>query len=413
VLRLGWFGSRFSAADGAVRRRGIAVTAASAGAVLAAGTIVVAVGVPGSHAATMAPAAKTATSTKTARHAHADSPTVPLQIASVTPAAGARNVNGGQQIKVTFSEPLAANTPMPALSPRIPGTWQVSGSTAIFTPASGYLPHTRVTLKIPGGGTGVTADGATEATVPGAGVLASGTTESFTTGSYSSLRLQQLLSALGYLPLRWAAATTSPARSDANAQVSAAYSPPAGTFTWQSGYPAILRTFWHRGADSLIQQGAIRAFEYDHGLTMDGSAGPSVWRSLLADIASGKGNPHGYTYALASKSSPETLTIWHNGHVVLHTLANTGIPVVPTADGTFAVYLRYYYQIMKGTNPDGSKYADPVYYVAYFNGGDAVHYFPRASYGYPQSLGCVELPWDQAKVAWPYLTYGTLVTVAG
>ena len=31
---------------------------------------------------------------------------------------------------------------------------------------------------------------------------------------------------------------------------------------------------------------------------------------------------------------------------------------------------------MKGTNPDGSKYDDPVYYVAYFNGGDAVHHFP-------------------------------------
>ena len=38
---------------------------------------------------------------------------------------------------------------------------------------------------------------------------------------------------------------------------------------------------------------------------------------------------------------------------------------------------------MKGTNPDGSKYADPVAWVAYFNGGDAVHYFPRGFYGVP------------------------------
>ncbi len=68
---------------------------------------------------------------------------------------------------------------------------------------------------------------------------------------------------------------------------------------------------------------------------------------------------------------------------------------------------------MKGTNPDGSKYADPVYWISYFNGGDAVHYFDRGAYGYYQSLGCVELPWTQAKFIWPYLTYGTLVTVTG
>ncbi len=68
---------------------------------------------------------------------------------------------------------------------------------------------------------------------------------------------------------------------------------------------------------------------------------------------------------------------------------------------------------MKGTNPDGSKYADPVAWVAYFRAGEAVHYFPRASYGYPQSLGCVELPSGPAERAWPYLTYGTLVTVTG
>jgi len=28
---------------------------------------------------------------------------------------------------------------------------------------------------------------------------------------------------------------------------------------------------------------------------------------------------------------------------------------------------------MHGTNPNGSKYADPVQYVAYFHDGDGVH----------------------------------------
>jgi hypothetical protein len=82
-------------------------------------------------------------------------------------------------------------------------------------------------------------------------------------------------------------------------------------------------------------------------------------------------------------------------------------------DGTFPVYERFVNTIMSGTNPDGSHYSDPVQYVSYFNGGDAVHYFPRGAFGFQQSLGCVELPYDQAKAAYPYLTYGSLVTVSG
>jgi hypothetical protein len=66
---------------------------------------------------------------------------------------------------------------------------------------------------------------------------------------------------------------------------------------------------------------------------------------------------------------------------------------------------------MRGTNPNGTLYADPVQYVAYFNGGDAIHYFPRAAYGIPQSLGCVELPLGAAAIVWPYMTIGSIVTV--
>jgi hypothetical protein len=53
--------------------------------------------------------------------------------------------------------------------------------------------------------------------------------------------------------------------------------------------------------------------------------------------AKGQKNPNGYTYALANQHYPETLTIWHNGRVVLKSLANTGIPASPTVDGTFPV----------------------------------------------------------------------------
>jgi L,D-transpeptidase catalytic domain len=196
------------------------------------------------------------------------------------------------------------------------------------------------------------------------------------------------------------------------AQIGDAYSPPPGTFRWHHGYPASLHAAWRAGHTGLVLTGAVMAFQSQHGLTMDGLASPALWDAVIRAARAGHVNHSGYTYALASKAVPETLTIWHNGHVVMHTAANTGIPVAPTPAGTFPVYLRYRFQIMRGLNPDGSAYADPVSYVAYFHGGEAVHYFPRGSYGFEQSLGCVELPLTEAAQAWPYLTYGSLVTVS-
>lgn len=207
--------------------------------------------------------------------------------------------------------------------------------------------------------------------------------------AYSTLRLQQLLARLGYLPVSWR----------------------SGAFTWHSGYPRALNGFWHPGQPNLITTGAIMAFESQHGMRPHGKASPAVWKVLLRAAGQRQMNTAGYTYAIASKMTPETLTIWHNGREVLRSYANTGIPVAPTANGTFPVYLRYYFQVMRGANPDGSRYADPVYYVSYFHRGEAVHYFSRGGYGWPQSLGCIELPWSAAAKAWPYLSYGSLVTV--
>ncbi len=415
MSRLGWIRERSIPAG--LHGRGGVLTAVSAGTVLAAGIGIATFAAPGSHAAALSANQRGAASTSKA-HAKAEiTPlTGPLTVVSVSPSDGDRHANGGAPIKVVFSAQLAANSPMPTLSPHISGTWRVAGNSAVFTPSTGYQPKTKVTISIPGGASGVAAQGATQqSTTPSYGYLASSVKDTFTTGSFSTLRLQELLAQLGYLPLSWSpgSAGGNISASNSQAQLAAAYGAPQGTFSWNPGYPSKLREFWKQGSDSLIDQGAIRAFENDHGLTMDGYAGPTVWKDLLSAVAKHQDNKNGYTYALASKASPETLTIWHNGRQVFKNVANTGIPAAPTADGTFPVYLRYYFQIMKGTNPDGSKYADPVYYVAYFDGGDAVHYFPRYSYGWPQSLGCVELPWDAAKKAWPYLTYGSLVTVAG
>jgi len=388
-----------------LKRRGAALTASSAALVLGAGVMIVAFATPGSHASLVSSTAQEA-ATKPLQ------PAAGLQMVSVTPAAGAKGVNGTSPIQVTFSAPLAANSPMPALSPSIPGHWAVQGDSAVFTPTVGYYANTRVTVKIPGGLAGVLS--AAGATAGDGGTLSSDLSESFTTGSFSTTRLQQVLAQLGYLPLTWkstSGSVISPA--NAKAELAAAYRAPAGTFSWQSGYPSALTKQWKAGSANILQVGAIRAFESVHGMTMDGIAGKAVWSRLFTAVAKGQKNPNGYTYALASQHYPESLTVWHNGRVVLRTPVNTGIPAAPTVDGTFPVYLKFYFTYMKGTNPDGSKYDDPVYYANYFNGGDAVHQFSRYAYGFYQSLGCVELPWDAAKTAYSYLSYGSLVTVTG
>ena len=110
--------------------------------------------------------------------------------------------------------------------------------------------------------------------------------------------------------------------------------------------------------------------------------------------------------------SPETESTWHNGHVVVSGAVNTGIASRPTALGVYPVFEHAPSVTMSGTNPSGSHYSDPgVPWVSYFNGGDALHGFQRASYGTAQSLGCVEMPYAEAASVYRYTPIGTLVDV--
>jgi peptidoglycan hydrolase-like protein with peptidoglycan-binding domain len=402
VSFLGSAGGARRAGATLLRHRLISATAGTAAAVIVAGCAFAA----SAHGSGQVKAVSAGDSKQLAK---SSAPAHPLRLLSASPKGGTRDANGAAPITLTFSSALSPTTPLPALSPKIAGSWQVSGKTATFTPSAGFLPDTTVTLTVPGGKSGM-ADASAD-------TLEKASTLKFTTGSYSTTGLQQLLTRLGYLPLTWTAASGSAASGSAislNEAVSTAYAPSAGTFTFKSGYPSQLTSQWQAGKDNILDTGAIRAFEYNQGLTMDGVAGPAVWAALLTAAAKDQADPSGYTYALASQDSPnETLKVWHNGKVILDTPSNTGIAGASTADGTFPVYEKLQFQVMKGTNPDGSKYADPVYWISYFDGGDAVHYFDRASYGWYQSLGCVELPLNPAKFIWPYLTYGSLVTVTG
>jgi hypothetical protein len=327
---------------------------------------------------------------------HAAVKPVALRLVSISPQDGATAANGATGVTVTYNKPLPATAPFPTLAPAIAGSWARQGDTVVFTPASGYPSGTKVTVTA----------------ADGTGTTASTTTSTFKTGKYSTLRLQEILAQLGYLPLTWTPDAGSAVPGDSlQAQLAAAYDPPAGTFTWKSGYPASLHELWQQGSANTVETGAITAFEGDHEMETTEAMSPAVWTAVLKAAAADDTNTDGYSYAIANQHLPETLTIWHNGQKRLTTPANTGISVSQTEVGTFPVYEKLPFQIMSGTNPDGSHYADPVVWVSYFNGGDAVHYYPRGSYGWNQSLGCVELPTYSAHNAYNLLPYGSLVTV--
>jgi hypothetical protein len=311
-------------------------------------------------------------------------------------------IAGDATFTIRFSAALATGQKLaPKLVPALAGTWTQAGAKTLrFTPSSAYPPSTSVRLTIPAGMRA--ADGA---------VLKRKASFRYAVGQPSGIRLTQLLADLRYLPVHFAS-SHDPRWVNSAGQMKALYSSPSGRFVFGRGWPTSLHDLWARD-NALVVRGALMAFESEHGLAMDGVAGAPVWSTLLSAIRKNQANRGGYTYAIGSEGSPETLTVYHNGSVAVHTLANTGISAAPTAQGTFPVYQRLRSQVMQGTNPDGSHYADYVQWIAYFNGGDAVHYIPRSSWGYPQSLGCIEVPYSAAERAWGYLTYGTLVTVTG
>ena len=89
------------------------------------------------------------------RHAH-QATVQPETVVSVTPAPRALGVNGASPVRVVFSAPLAADSPMPTLTPAIGGSWQrVSATTVQFVPTQGFPELTRVRLLIPAGSSGV------------------------------------------------------------------------------------------------------------------------------------------------------------------------------------------------------------------------------------------------------------------
>ena len=325
----------------------------------------------------------------------------PLSVVSTSPANGASSVSPGADVQIQFSDPVDVSGVDPVLSPSVPGVWeQPEPNELVFYPEQPLTPDASVTLSID------------SAATPGGRLLSAPVTVSWTVATGSTLRLQQILASLGYLPLSFQPSTPVPVT--LSAQVAAALAPPTGAFAWRwPDVPASLQALWQPGADTEMTQAAVMAFESASGLDPDGVAGPMVWAALIQAAVSGSPTSSNYSYVQVSESQPEQLVLWHNGTVALTTPANTGVPGAATPTGTWAVYARYLSTTMTGTDPDGVHYSDPgVPWVNYFYDGDAVHGFTRDEYGFPQSNGCVELPLGAAEAAFGLLYVGAMVTIS-
>jgi L,D-transpeptidase catalytic domain len=322
--------------------------------------------------------------------------------AVLSPRPGTR-ISPASPISLTFSQPVstALGGALPRLQPATAGSWKVTEShTIVFHPRGyGFGLDTPVTLALP-----------SSVRIIG-GQHGSSNLANWTVPPGSLLREQQILAELGYLPLHFR--PHRPVPSTPAAQESAAVNPPSGSFSWRYGdIPGSLRGFWQPGEENVVTHGALMAFENAHELATNGEAGGGeVWRALINAVMSHQRSTFGYTYAIVNENS-QSLALWHNGSVVLTTPVNTGIASRPTEPGTFPVFEHIAVGTMSGTNPDGSHYEDPgIPWISYFNGGDALHGFERASYGFPQSLGCVEMPPETAGKVFPYTPIGTLVHV--
>jgi peptidoglycan hydrolase-like protein with peptidoglycan-binding domain len=338
---------------------------------------------------------------QTGRGATATTTPPTLAVVSTTPKSGALNVPSDQVVAVHFSLPLAGVSGMPTFNPPVSGTWnKVAPTTVAFRATAPFIPTSTETLVFPSGNAGPRSTHGQ--------LLAAPVSISFAVAQASTERLQQLLAQLDYLPLSFT--PTAPPSSPTSVVTAQ-----PGTFAWRWSMPASLTSLWSEGYENVITKGAVMNFENQNGLAVDGLAGTHVWSTLLADVTTGKVNAEPYTYVFVSKQLPEALTLFENGAPVLVNIAvNTGAPGADTVDGTYPVFEHVVSSRMQGTNPDGSTYDDPaVPWASYFNGGDALHGFVRATYGSPQSNGCVEMPIATAAQVWPLSPIGTLVTVVG
>jgi peptidoglycan hydrolase-like protein with peptidoglycan-binding domain len=349
--------------------------------------------------------------------------------------------DGTLPLRVRLSAPPASFSPRPTLNPAVAGTRTTHGDSELFTPASTLDPCADYTLTIPAASSAV-------AHSP----LARQRTIALSVQCPSVKGLQQTLARLGYLPYGSHSSTRARAfeaevaqaqGADATADATAtrqadgashtAATAQVGPSTYSAAHVdrrvAAIDAFdpspeapdahvsdappLEYGQLDETTKGALMVFQSEHEIEPTGTPETATWKALLRAAEKREHSPSPYTFVTVTESLPETLEVHRDDHVVFSTPANTGVPGAETAQGIFPIYSRFVSTTMTGTDVDGTKYTVPdVPWVNYFNGGDAVHGYPRASYGFPQSNGCVELPIEAAAQVYPLLKIGDIVEVS-
>jgi peptidoglycan hydrolase-like protein with peptidoglycan-binding domain len=327
----------------------------------------------------------------------ADTPMPPTRLLA---ASSATIVNATQPLRITLSAPVAPTTPPPTIIPAVAGSWSIVGDSEVFTPVSTLEPCT---------GYALTVWARTDST--GHAQLGRRHAIHLNVACPPLAGLQQALARLGYLGASFRPyydVHYAPGRETRREAAEHVYHPPRGVLAPDptDAPPTKL------GQLDATTRGALEIYQADNGLEATGAPDRSTWLSVLYDLTVAKRDPHPYTWVSVSEALPETLEL-HQGHrVVFTTPANTGVPGAETEQGIFPIYERFVSTTMAGEDVDGTKYDVPdVPWVNYFNGGDAVHGYPRESYGFPQSNGCVELPIEAAQHIYPMLAVGDIVWV--
>lgn len=330
----------------------------------------------------------------------------PLPPSAVLKLPNANVSNGTEPLVVTLAGAPASNTPRPRIAavakgqPAVSGTWTNVGNTEVFKSTATLQPCESYRLTVPQSTQEADHKGLTRRRMVTLNVACP-----------STYGLQLALARLGYLPDSFKAAAGASVSHEETRSAAAhlVYDPPKGSFqTDVAGAPPV-----ETNSLSGSTKGALMVFQEQHHLEVDGEAGPATWAKLLTAVAHKYRDLEPYTFVTVSESLPETLEVHKGNSVVLTTPANTGVPGAETEQGIFPIYERLTSTTMVGEDPDGTKYdVSDVPWVNYFNGGDAVHGYERASYGFPQSNGCVELPISTAEKVYPMLAIGDIVWVS-
>ncbi|HSZ13850.1 MAG TPA: L,D-transpeptidase family protein [Solirubrobacteraceae bacterium] len=335
----------------------------------------------------------------TAVQAAAAAPLPPTQLAALPKR---QIANGTDPLTVTLSAPVSPTSPSPSLSPSIAGAWIIVGDSWVFTPASTLQPCSSYALTV-WSRTSSTAHAD----------LGRKQTIALHVACPPLAGMQQALARLGYLGAKLRPRYVAHIHSGAETRREAAenaFHPPRGMLAPNPGDAPPVQM----GRLDAVTRGALEVYQADRGLAATGEPDSATWAKVLYDVTNYRRDRQPYTWASVSESLPETLQLHRGRRVVFSTPVNTGVPGAATELGIFPIYARYVSTTMSGTDVDGTKYVVPdVPWVNYFNGGDAVHGYPRASYGFPQSNGCVELPIEAAHTVFGMLAIGDIVDVRG